>query len=44
MAYCFQKFPIIFTLQTVLKLWLAETDTDGGSKVQELKRDTKRER
>jgi hypothetical protein len=40
MAYCFQKFPIIFTLQ----LWLAETDTDGGSKVQELKRDTKRER
>jgi len=43
MAFCFQKFPVIFYFATAPQLWLAETGTDGASEVQELKRDTKRE-
>jgi len=40
----FPKIPNNFYFATVLHLWFAETDTDGESKVQELKGDTKRER
>lgn len=40
----FPKIPSNFYFATVPQLWLAETDTDGASEVQELKRDTKRER
>jgi hypothetical protein len=40
----FPKIPNNFYFATVPHLWLAETDTEGGSEVQELKRDTKRER
>jgi hypothetical protein len=40
----FPKIPCNFYFATVPQLWLAETDTDGASEIQELKRDTKRER
>jgi hypothetical protein len=40
----FPKIPNNFYFATVQKLWLAETDTDGKSKVQKLKRDIKRKR
>jgi hypothetical protein len=40
----FPKIPINFYFATVPQLWLAETDTEGGSEVQKLKRDKKRER
>jgi len=43
-GFLFPKIPSNFYFATVTQLWLPETDAHGASEVQELKRDTKRER